>query len=169
MRRPAFAIVLDTVSAYAVYHPAEFVALLVAMGEISEEVWAKLLKQCEENNDSLQEFWRGDSLERANVSVTTGFLSAGIGVEPGQLGPGLYMSRERPVAVRYAKYGRRDYGRGAVVDILIRTSVWKVVLNLGAIEGLPIVGEEGTQVFVPTGPAFGLFDTQSWKGIDEVL
>jgi RHS repeat-associated protein len=161
-------VVLDTVSAYAMAHTAAFMWLLYDLGEISEEVWKKIQKQCDDNNDSLEEFWRGDSYERASVSVTTGFLSAGIGIEAGQLGPGLYISRERPVAVRYADRRKAEFGRGAVIDILVRTSVWKAVLSLGAVDGLPIAGDVGTQAFVPTGMALGLFDAQSWKMIHEV-
>jgi hypothetical protein len=86
-------------TAYAVYHPLAFLALMMDLGIIAGEIYAKVAKECDDKNDSLQQFWRGDSSSRAWASVTGGFIAAGIGTELGQLGYGLYMSRERSVAV----------------------------------------------------------------------
>jgi len=157
--------VFDTLTAYAVRHPIAFLALMADLGFVSGLIYAKVVRECEQEDDSLQEFWRGDSASRAWATVTGGFLAAGVGTAPGQLGAGLYMSRDRKVAVRYGK----SYSPGAVLDILIRTKVWYAVVAMGAVDGVPIAGDYGTQSFVPTGPALWLFDQASYKIIDEEL
>ena len=73
------------------------------------------------------------------------------------------MSRERRVAERYAK----TYSPGAIIDILIRTKIWKVVEATGVMDGVPIAGEAGTQTWIPTGPGYELFDQASVKIIDQ--
>jgi RHS repeat-associated protein len=100
--------VFDTMTAYAVYQPMAFLALMMDLGIIADGVYAKVVKECEEKNDSLQEFWRGDSSSRAWASVTGGFIAAGVGLsnDEGQFGRGLYISRERWVAQRYGREGR---------------------------------------------------------------
>lgn len=79
------------------------------------------------------------------------------------------MSRERSVALRYARNTPKQYAPGAVLEILIRTSVWRAVMAMGAIDSVPIAGEDGTQSFVPTGAPLELFDQASYKIIDEEL
>jgi RHS repeat-associated protein len=161
--------VYDTMTAYAVYHPMAFLALMMDLGVIAGEVYAKVAKECDENNDSVQQFWRGDSKSRAWASVTGGFIAAGIGTELGQLGYGLYMSRERSVALRYGRNTPKQYAPGAVLEIFIRTRIWRAVMAMGAIDGVPIAGEDGSQSFVPTGAPLELFDQASYKIIDEEL
>jgi hypothetical protein len=161
--------VFDTMTAYAVYQPMAFLALMMDLGIIAGEVYAKVVKECDDNNDSVQQFWRGDSKSRAWASVTGGFIAAGIGRELGQLGYGLYMSRERSVAMRYARNTPKQYAPGAVLEIIIRTQVWRAVMAMGSADGVPIAGEDGTQSFVPTGPALELFDQASYKIIDQEL
>jgi hypothetical protein len=63
----------------------------------------------------------------------------------------------------------KKYQPGAVLEILVRTSIWRAVMAMGAVDGAPIAGDPGTQSFVPTGPALELFDQASYKIIDEEL
>jgi len=163
--RLARAPVVDTLTAYAVHHPIAFLFLMMDLGMVAGAIYAKVAKECDDENDSLQEFWRGDSASRAWRSVTGGFIAAGVGLtnDEGQFGRGLYMSRERSVALRYAK----RYSPGNVIDILIRTKIWYAVRAMGVRDGEPIAGEEGSQTWIPTGPAYELFDQASVKIIDE--
>jgi len=139
------------------------------LGIIAGEIYAKVAKECDEKNDSLQQFWHGTSSSRAWAIVTGGFIAAGIGQKGGELGNGLYMSRQRDVALRYARNSPKKYGPGAVLEVLIRTTLWRAVMAMGAIDAFPIAGESGTQTFVPVGPALEFFDQASYKIIEEEL
>jgi len=162
--------VYDTWTATAVYHPLVFLALLAALGDISDEAASRGSLTCEEDPDPdrLEYFFRGDSLSRAQTSVTDGFRAAQppIGAERGQRGPGLYMSRNADVAIAYAGQARDLYGAGALLGIAISSRIWRVVVGMGARDEVPMsrVGT-ATETFVPIGPAFDLFDAASAKQI----
>ncbi|MBL8957778.1 MAG: hypothetical protein JNK82_43785, partial [Myxococcaceae bacterium] len=156
---------LDSVTAYALNNPVAFVALLVALGEMTEEIANKISQAgCDEDNETKEIFFRGDSVPRAHTSLAKGFIAAGVGTAPGQLGAGLYMSRDIYVAQVWASQAYSLYGSGAILQITISTRAWKGILLLGAVDNAQLFAS-GVQTFVPAGPALVAFDKLSAKVI----
>ena len=169
---------LDSVTCTALYQPIAYLEILQALGEAADGILAlEQLRQhsrpsmdtasdCPLDHDSLQEFHRGDSLERARVSVSQGFTSASIGTGYGQYGAGLYVSRDINVARRYAQDAKHAWGSGAVIWILISSRIWDDIRSFPGVEDdVSIAGEEGLQTFIPFGAALTVFDTFSGKQI----